>query len=93
MPPRTPPRPRVARKLLVASVGVATMAYVGASCGGTTEGPSGGADAATADHVDDFPVANLVAPPTDAHDDTSAADALDDFPVANLVAPPDAGLE
>jgi hypothetical protein len=87
-----PPRPRVGRKILIASIGVATLNYAGISCGGgETAGNlapppnDGAADRAVADSphghdaVDDFPVANLVAPPPDA---------MDDFPVANLVAPP-----
>jgi hypothetical protein len=90
------PRPRVARKLLVASFGVATMSYV-ASCGSTTttatgdggaqDGPAQDAlaqDGKQPDVIDDFPVANLVAP------DTGFQDTIDDFPVANLVAQPDA---
>jgi hypothetical protein len=94
-----PPRPRVGRKILIASIGVATLNYAGISCGGgeTTGnlvGPpppnDGAADQAVADSshgtdaVEDRPVANLAVIP----------DVLDDFPVANLVAmPPDAGSD
>lgn len=89
------PRPRKGRKLLVASLGVATMTYVGVQCGGSTSNGGGektdAKSEATADAVDDFPVANLVAPPYDAKDDV--ADAQDDFPVANLVPPPDSGMD
>jgi hypothetical protein len=91
-----PPRPRVGRKILIASIGVATLNYAGISCGGSeTSGnlapppADGAADHAVADAthghdaIEDFPVANLVAMPPDA---------FDDMPVANLVAPPmDAG--
>ena len=72
------PRPRVGRKILIASIGVATLNYAGISCGGgETSGnlvappADGAADQAVADSphghdaVDDFPVANLVAPPPD----------------------------
>jgi hypothetical protein len=90
------------RKLLIASIGVATLNYVGVSCGGNeTSGnlappPPTDASRDVAAHdgpsdsqtIDDFPVANLAAMP-----DVSPADVLDDFPVANLVAMPDAGSE
>ena len=86
------PRPRqpLGRKLLIASIGVATLNYAGVHCGGSTTGPgnpdaassSGVAhDGAASDAVEDFPVANLAQFP----------DVIDDFPVANLVAFPDAG--
>lgn len=98
VPPAAPPPTRKGRKLLVASIGVATMAYVGANCGGSENvvanllAPPVDASKDTAnpvkdaapDLVDDFPVANLVAPPVDAR----AIDVVEDFPVANLVAPP-----
>jgi hypothetical protein len=87
-----PPRPRVGRKVLIASIGVATLNYAGISCGGAeTSGnlapppADGAADQGVADAthghdaVDDFPVANLVAMP----------DVIEDRPVANLAAPPD----
>jgi hypothetical protein len=86
------PRRPFGRKLLVASIGVATLNYVGVNCGGaTTTGPGNGDGGPVADSPignlvgrdapEDFPVANLVAFP----------DAIDDLPVANLVAFPDAG--
>jgi hypothetical protein len=86
-------RPRKGRKLLVASLGVATMTYVGVQCGGSTTTDKGTkadakTEAASNDALDDFPVANLVAPP-----DVNVADVLDDFPVANLAPPPDAGMD
>jgi hypothetical protein len=87
----------VGRKLLIASIGVATLNYVGVHCGGSTQpqqpvgnlAPPGDAssssgavhDGGSKDAIEDFPVANLVAFP----------DAVDDFPVANLVAAPEAG--
>jgi hypothetical protein len=93
-------RRRPGRKILIASIGVATLNYVAVSCGGTSSTGSG-MDAATRDtsSIDDVPVANLVAVPHDAIDDFPVAnlvavppDVIDDFPVANLVAiPPDAG--
>jgi hypothetical protein len=88
-----PPRPHHGRKLLVASIGVATLNYVGVQCGGTTTtsaNQDAGGDAvsdspignlAARDVVEDFPVANLVALP----------DVVEELPVANLVAFPDAG--
>jgi hypothetical protein len=97
-----PPRRRPGRKILVATIGVATLNYVAVSCGGSSSTGSG-TDAAMgdtgSDHIDEVPVANLVAIPPDAIEEFPVAnlvaippDALDDFPVANLVAPPmDAG--
>ncbi len=83
MPPRTP---RTTRKLLVASIGVATMSYVVYSCASTANGNDAAADVQRdAVNMNDIPVANLVAPPVDAHDDTMQ---MEDIPVANLVAPP-----
>jgi hypothetical protein len=82
-------RPRQSRKILVASIGVATMSYV-IACGGTETGSGGdsGGDGAAADRtVTDAPVGNLAAP--DVNSDR-AADTFDDTPVANLVALPDA---
>jgi hypothetical protein len=87
MLPRT--NARRGRKLLIASIGVATMSYVATSCG-TTTGPADG----RADVMNDIPVANLVAPPVDVQgqdgqpQDVQHHDTRDDFPVANLVAPP-----
>jgi hypothetical protein len=86
----TPARPR---KLLVASIGVATMTYVAttsfvSACGGsTTPGPSDSGK--QQDAVEDFPVANLAVIP-DAHGPNDAMQ-FDDFPVANLAVMPDAG--
>ena len=87
----TAPRPRVARKVLIASMGVATMTYV-ISCGssGTTGHGDGGPDA-KADARDEFPVGNLAprdAGPTDHAAPTDHA-TIDEFPVANLVVSPD----
>jgi hypothetical protein len=87
------------RKLLVASIGVATVSYVACSNGDNTQntgdaGKDSGKD--TAGQVDapmdnqamDAPVANLVAPPPpDANGDTTDSEVFD-APVANLVAPP-----
>jgi hypothetical protein len=84
-----PPHPRVARKLLIASIGVATMSYVATACSSSSStGPA--ADAGKGDVVDDFPVANLAQFPDSQMRDTSAPDVMDDFPVANLVVMPDA---
>ncbi|HMJ57169.1 MAG TPA: hypothetical protein VK540_34100 [Polyangiaceae bacterium] len=78
---------RKARKLLVASLGVATLSYVSAGQGcapvaNLVAGPGGLSDADTNGHPNarpDVPIANLVPPPFDVRRD---------FPVANLVAPP-----
>jgi hypothetical protein len=72
------PRPPPGRKLLIASVGVATVSYVAlsTSCGSSS---TTGNVPPPSDAADEFPVANLVAPPFDA---------AEEFPVANLVAPP-----
>jgi hypothetical protein len=87
-------RARPGRKILIASIGVATLNYVALSCGGKTTGSSFNVDSGdstgTADTGSDqfLSVGNFVAPqpPSDA-----TTDAIDDFPVANLVAiPPDA---
>ena len=66
-----------ARKLLVASLGVATMSYLGTSCSSATS-PDAGTDTGA-----EQAMGNLAVPPSDARPDT-----VDDFPVANLVAPP-----
>ena len=87
------------RKLLIASIGVASMTYVATtslvtSCGGSTAASSQkdsgkGSDAAGgADAIDDFPVANLAVMP-DAPNDSLQ---IDDFPVANLAVMPDSGM-
>jgi hypothetical protein len=80
-----PPHRPIGRKLLVASIGVATFNYVGVSCGNssTTGNPQGDAS------YNDIAVGNLAAP-LDAAKDATHHDAIDDFPVANLVAQPDA---
>jgi hypothetical protein len=80
-----PQRPHHGRKLLIASIGVATLNYVGIQCGGSASPGSG----------------NLVPPPDGSSSSSSSGgssggadahthDAIDDFPVANLVALPDA---
>jgi len=99
-------RPRQSRKILVASIGVATMSYV-IACGGTetSSGGDSGTDGATADRTTtDAPVGNLGVMPeagTDTIDETPVAnlvalpdapnDTMDEFPVANLVVAPDSG--
>jgi hypothetical protein len=97
---------RHGRKILVASLGVATMHYV-ISCGSSTttsEGDGGGDGSAL-----DSPVGNL-GPTPDAHTndtidetpvanlvaadvshDTNSTDTIDETPVANLVVAPDSG--
>jgi hypothetical protein len=89
MPRPTTPHPR---KLLVASIGVATMTYVAsttfvAACGGSTS--PGARDSGNAqDAVEDYPVANLAVIPDARPNDAMQ---MDDFPVANLAVMPDAG--
>jgi hypothetical protein len=70
--PRSP-RPRIARKLLSASLGVATLSYVAAdtSCGGSTA-------LTTPDAAEEFVVGNLAPLPTDAQPQ-------EEFAVGNLV--------
>jgi hypothetical protein len=69
------------------------MTYVGANCGSETSGnllpppDDASSDMRQPDVREEFPVANLVAPPVDA-----ASDAVEDFPIANLVPPPDSGM-
>lgn len=72
------PRTRTPRKILVASLGVATMTYVMASCGGgevvanlVGPTPESGPPDGKADTRDEFPVANLVAIPMDAPADVT----------------------
>jgi len=79
-----PPRPRGARKLLVASIGVATMTYVPVSCGASVANlvaipTDSGTDSGTSDALDARP------------DSSRGRDVIDDFPVANLVTRPDSG--
>ncbi len=88
-------KPRVGKKVLVASVGVATMTYV-AACGSTViTGEDGGADAAAEGSPDsgaETPVGNLALPDahsTDSPSEHATTDTIDEFPVANLVANPD----
>jgi hypothetical protein len=72
---------RVARKLLVASLGVASVSYVACGRTETPDGTDAGlADGSTKDSALDRLVANLVAPPEDARSEEL---------VANLVAPPE----
>jgi hypothetical protein len=80
------------RKLLVASIGVATMSYVAYSCGNATNPTDAQSDSqadaqsdSQADtQMNDVPVANLALPP-DAHAMDSG---VDDMPIANLAIPP-----
>lgn len=95
----------MARKLLVASIGVATMTYVATtsllgacgSSGKTSGGDSGAGDGQVSDapQMDDFPVANLAVMPDSSGMQDSPNDTLqmDDFPVANLAVGPDAGFD
>ncbi len=92
------------RKLLVASLGVASMTYVATTtllpaCGGSTRAStfgdgldaSGAVNDSTA--MDDYPVGNLAAPDTGPTEDApSDSLQIDDFPVANLAVMPDAGM-
>jgi len=74
----SPPRPRTARKVLVASMGVASMTYV-ISCGGaTTTGEDGGPDAKI-DTSDESFVGNLAGEGGIADHAT-----IDEQPVGNL---------
>jgi hypothetical protein len=91
-----PVRDRPGRKVLIASIGVATLNYVAVSCGGNTSlGSSfdsgGSTDTGTLldTGIDQFQVVGNFAPPPPPSDAT--ADAIDDFAVDNLLAsPPDA---
>jgi hypothetical protein len=82
-----PTRPRFARKLLTASIGVATVSYVTAvtSCGGDTNATTDAApDDANAERA--VVVGNLAPVPTDAQlMDASQFDVREDFIVGNLV--------
>jgi len=96
------PSPHKSRKLLVASLGVATMTYVATTtllpaCGGTTKGSAFGAgdsgESSDVTVMDESPVGNLMGPQIDAPDDTPTDSLqIDDFPVANLAVMPDAGM-
>jgi hypothetical protein len=79
-----PPRPRVGRKILIASIGVATLNYAGVSCGGSEVAPPGPGVDSGADQAADQAAADQAAA-----DSTRGPDVIDDFPVANLVATPD----
>ncbi len=93
------PVPVKSRKLLVASLGVATMTYVATTtllpaCSSSSSG-SGTVDSGHAsDAIDDFPVANLAVMPDTGMSEDAPTDSLqiDDFPVANLAVVPDAGM-
>jgi len=86
-----PVHPKLGRKLLMASVGVAAVSYVACSnteTSGNLVAPPG--DAAAGDANDDFPTSgNLLPPPQDAR----VEDVIDDFVTSgNLIAQPqDAG--
>ncbi len=91
------PRRRIGRKLLVASLGVASVSYV--ACGSTdlssNTKDAGGDGIASDAPADNFVVGNLVGP-ADATIDRRPPpeDAPVDQLVANLVPPPfDAGLD
>lgn len=91
-----PLRPRHGRKLLVASLGVATLNYGVVSCGNPMPPPrDAGADAASDGHVVALPEAGGDAT-NDATNDGAAVDAgtadaardvVEDLPVANLAVP------
>jgi hypothetical protein len=101
-----PPRRRTGRKILIASIGVATLNYVGVSCGGDITIPGRGivfgnlVPPPVGDAAADQQTGDVAPPPEtgghDAIEDGPVAnlavrpDAIDDVPVANLVAPPDA---
>lgn len=75
-------RIRTSRKILVASLGVASVTYI-VACGGqaTTGGLEGGVQA---EATDEFPVGNL------AGSDATLRDVVDEHPVGNLGVPIDA---
>lgn len=80
----TKPRPRIGRKLLVATIGVATVTYV--ACNDETSVGNLMPYPQQDSSVSDSPVGNLVAP--DVQNDVDQSDS----PVGNLIAPPvDAG--
>jgi hypothetical protein len=78
------PRPRIARKLLTASIGVATLSYVtsATSCGSSPDHPTT-QDAASEERV----VGNLAPLPTDAQPPTDALQ-VQEIVVGNLVGIP-----
>jgi len=82
------PRPglKLGRKLLVATVGLATVSYV--ACGGSTSsGPSTTSDAAVDGAVQSDITSGNLLPPPDTKPDTYTADITS----GNLVPPPDTG--
>jgi hypothetical protein len=88
------PRRRIGRKLLVASLGVASVSYVacGSSTGTSTfNEPEGGTvDGSTNDQL----VGNLAVPDSNFRDTNPPEDAPVDQLVANLVPPPfDSGID
>jgi hypothetical protein len=84
--------PRVGRKLLVASLGVAAVAYAAcsnnATSGNLVAPPTDGATDSPTDAVPDWGVGNLVPPPTEAGPD---GDAGTDAPADAPKNAPDAG--
>jgi hypothetical protein len=87
-------KPRAGRKLLVASIGVATMTYVGTNCGGASSLPSGSDDGAAGSSSSGGitgPVGNLMPAPIDARADGRDATGGDGpfiGPVGNLMGIP-----
>ena len=89
-----PPRRRIGRKLLVASIGVASVSYVacGRSDTSTFNDNDSGVDGSSGGF--DGPTGNLAAPQDVFVDQNPPEDAPFDQIVANLVPPPhDAGLD
>jgi hypothetical protein len=89
------PRPRVARKLLTASLGVATISYVAAVTSCSSDDSAGGKDAqatgdgSTAlDAQSEFVVGNLAPRPIDGSLTDTQPMTIPDVAVGNLVAPP-----
>jgi hypothetical protein len=79
-------RPRPGRKILIASIGVATLNYVAVACS-SSSGSGSGTDAGS-DQM--LTTGNLVGPPpVDATTDRPGVDVIEEFPVANLVAFPE----
>src|SRR6478609_6345756 len=80
-------KPTRGRKLLIASVGVATINYV-AACGGETSGGADGGQAGATHSTGGYTSGNLVAPPPAGAGGTVAGGG---YTSGNLVAPPPAG--